>query len=111
MVLPSCPLGAGKTALDDKRIFFVFSFHCWEQVHQSTTKQWKLEPENSQLLTMETSAIDPDRRQAALPLPVAQTRPVRELGDGPGEGDSGNLGIFKAWSVYPTYIHIIYIYI
>ena len=52
MVLPSCPLHiqrAGKTALDDKRIFFCVQFP-WlgTSTEKSTTKQWKLEPENSQ---------------------------------------------------------------
>jgi hypothetical protein len=67
---------------------------------------------------METSAIDPDRRQAALPLPVAQTRPVGELGDAAmdlvpeiqGIWGSSKLGWYTA-PIYIIYIYIIDIYI
>ena len=60
---------------------------------------------------METSAIDPDRRQAALPLPVAQTRPVGELGDAAmdlvpeiqGIWGSSKLGWYTA-PIYNIYI-------
>ena len=66
------------------------------------------------MLTMETSAIDPDRRQAALPLPVAQTRPVGELGDAAMDLVAEIQGIWGSsklgWYTPPIYIYIIYIY-